>query len=389
MIRDLNASRLAMVSGFALLTMASTLRASFDYVGAISAPRLDRWMYPFGDSTGSRPAASTFTTLYSGFTQFDDRDAEFIVGFDSAPLVPRGFAPERYRIHTVKLTVRTASTSPQDQFVYDPSIDGVETFYYSGSPPVNPPLPVDPRFVADGDAGRPIEVFALGYRNNFSAENFAENSLFGSVTVEGRNAFPIDFGNPGQLVFSGRDVSNNVTQRFLAQPLAAGVARDAATGAEFAAGALVTNLARVEFSFGAQNNRELNAGEANYLRQAMSSGRLNLVISSLHPATAFGQGPVTYPVYRTKEDGTPGTAPRLDLDVSLCLGDVGSEGGSPAADGFLDNNDFIVFISAFFDQNAAIADVGGEGAALGPDGVYDNNDFIVFIDAFFAGCREE
>jgi hypothetical protein len=68
---------------------------------------------------------------------------------------------------------------------------------------------------------------------------------------------------------------------------------------------------------------------------------------------------------------------------------VGSEGGSPVADGVLDNNDFIVFISAFFEQNSAIADLAGQGAALGPDGVYDNNDFIVFIDAFFAGCRGE
>jgi hypothetical protein len=376
---------IGLVAGF----LASSSLASFNYSGTLAQPRLDRWMYPFGDSTGSRPAASTFTTLYSGFTQFDDRDAEFIVGFDSSPLVPPGFAPERYRIHGVKLTIRTASTSPQDQFAYDPTTDALATYYYSGTPPLNPPQPADPQFVADADAGRAVELFALGYRNGFSASTFAENTPFGNVAVEGRNAFPIDFGTSAQLILNGRDVSNNVSQRFAAQPLAVAVMRDGNSDAEFAPGALVTNLARVEFAFGQNFNRPLNLGESNYLRQALSSGRLNLAVSSLHPATAFGQGPITYPVFRTKEDGNLNTAPRINLDISLCLGDVGSQGGDPVADGFLDNNDLIVFIGAFFEQNAAIADIGGEGGSLGPDGSYDNNDFVVFIDAFFGGCRAE
>jgi len=79
----------------------------------------------------------------------------------------------------------------------------------------------------------------------------------------------------------------------------------------------------------------------------------------------------------------------LNLRYNLPLGcgpaDVGSQGGVAGADGVLDNNDFVVFINYFFNQNP-IADKGMQGGVAGADGQFDNNDFIVFIDQFFAGC---
>ena len=51
----------------------------------------------------------------------------------------------------------------------------------------------------------------------------------------------------------------------------------------------------------------------------------------------------------------------------------------------LDNNDFIVFITYFFEGNM-IADFGVAAGFPGHDGMLDNNDFVAFIDAFFAGC---
>jgi hypothetical protein len=64
--------------------------------------------------------------------------------------------------------------------------------------------------------------------------------------------------------------------------------------------------------------------------------------------------------------------------------DIGTEGGAAGSDSLLDNNDFIVFIDWFF-QNDPLADLGSEGGASGPDQLFDNNDFIVFIDLFFSG----
>ena len=78
---------------------------------------------------------------------------------------------------------------------------------------------------------------------------------------------------------------------------------------------------------------------------------------------------------------------RTNLPPPPCsAADIGSQGGIAVPDWALDNNDFVVFIDAFF-NHAAIADRGTTGGIPGADGAWDNNDFIVFIDQFFAGCE--
>ena len=71
--------------------------------------------------------------------------------------------------------------------------------------------------------------------------------------------------------------------------------------------------------------------------------------------------------------------------VAVCRADIGAQGGLPGRDGHLDNNDFLVFISYFFNQNG-LADMGVQGGTVGSDGHFDNNDFIAFISLFFGGC---
>ncbi|MFT3686242.1 MAG: choice-of-anchor R domain-containing protein [Phycisphaerales bacterium] len=66
--------------------------------------------------------------------------------------------------------------------------------------------------------------------------------------------------------------------------------------------------------------------------------------------------------------------------------DFGGAGGLAGADGRLDNNDFIVFIDAFF-AASSVADIGQQGGVFGADGAFDNNDFIAFINLFFNGCE--
>jgi hypothetical protein len=73
------------------------------------------------------------------------------------------------------------------------------------------------------------------------------------------------------------------------------------------------------------------------------------------------------------------------LRAAACTADIGRQGGAFGPDGQLDNNDFIVFIDAFFTLSP-VADVGSVGGVVGGDGRFDNNDFVVFIDRFFAGC---
>ncbi|MDP1663143.1 MAG: vanadium-dependent haloperoxidase [Phycisphaerales bacterium] len=78
-------------------------------------------------------------------------------------------------------------------------------------------------------------------------------------------------------------------------------------------------------------------------------------------------------------------ANRYFVGSADCAVDIGVQGGSPGADGLLDNNDFVVFIDFYFSQNPA-ADLGRQGGISGADGLFDNNDFIVFIDSYFSGC---
>jgi uncharacterized membrane protein len=77
---------------------------------------------------------------------------------------------------------------------------------------------------------------------------------------------------------------------------------------------------------------------------------------------------------------------RLPGAVAFCAADLGQQGGAVGPDGVLDNNDFIIFIAAFFTANAR-ADVGRTGGLHGRDGILDNNDFVAFIDLFFQGCN--
>ncbi|MBY0307763.1 MAG: DUF3466 family protein [Phycisphaerales bacterium] len=65
--------------------------------------------------------------------------------------------------------------------------------------------------------------------------------------------------------------------------------------------------------------------------------------------------------------------------------DVGVQGGGIGKDGQYDNNDFVAYISLFFEGSPA-ADIGLQGGLLGSDGSLDNNDFIVFITQFFRAC---
>ncbi|MFT3683868.1 MAG: GC-type dockerin domain-anchored protein [Phycisphaerales bacterium] len=77
---------------------------------------------------------------------------------------------------------------------------------------------------------------------------------------------------------------------------------------------------------------------------------------------------------------------RTNLPPAPCTSaDVGSQGGAAIPDAVLDNNDFIAFITLFFNQDPR-ADLGTTGGVLGSDGQWNNNDFIAFIDRFFYGC---
>lgn len=365
-------------------------QADFPFQGIVTPPALDRWMYPFGPS-GARATASVFTTIGSSIGGFDDRDAEYLLGFDTGALVPKGYPARSYRVHLMSVSARVHVDDGVIGVVFDPTSDLAATYL---------PIDDDDR-IDDADAGRPVEMFACAYRGNhpttgqpWGPMNYVQSSPFATLPPIGngrgnRAVYPIDYdaANEG----AARDVSINVTgtPRFDPTPLSVGQAY--ANGQPVAPGAIVNN--GDEFVFLASLSA---TGVREYVQEAMSLGRLNLLITAMHPASDFGSGPVTYPIFSTRFDPFS-TAARLQLVVTLCPADIADDQGNPhpGMEGVpntgINEGDYNAFFQGFFDAmpQCDIADDQGNiiGTAAGvPNSGVNEGDYNMFFQQFFLGC---
>jgi hypothetical protein len=256
---------------------------------------LDRWMYPFAFTGGTRNLSPTFGAV--GTPGFDNRDAQFLIGFDTSSIIPTGQGAGNYQISSV--TVRTMVGAPSG-FEYDPTYDAFRTY-----------LPdTDPEAIDDADVGRPIELFGVGFRNGYTSFSFGandnqppgfeESSLFGTQDVGTRNAYPLSFASAG----AGIDVSNNISDRIESHPWAVG-------SAALAPGAPVTDNTTLAFAIDLAN-----ADVRSYVQQGLNDGTLGFAISSLHAASQAGGPPV--PQFLTRENtGAGAAAAMLEIDYQI------------------------------------------------------------------------
>jgi hypothetical protein len=243
-----------------LLLTTGSRAESFD--ANFPEPASDRWNYGFNTTTGSRPVASVFGytgTLY----EFDDRDGQIVLDFDTTALVPADAGSDRYRIDSIVLEITLADLLSGG---YDASIDDWRTH-----------LPPDhPEYLVDEDPGRPIELFATGFRNGISPATWTETTDFSPVGPFGegvRNAFAAECLAAGGL----RDVSNSVADGFTPTPLAVGIAKGSMPGVELAEGTVL----RFEFDGG-------DPVVADWLGTSLDAGRLLFSVSSLVEAEQQG-----------------------------------------------------------------------------------------------------
>ena len=199
---------LALVTGLYNTTASADL---FEF----SAPDFDRWVYPFNAMPGSRPAAPTFGAI--GDPGFDQRDGQFLVGFNTAAVLPAVGPGQSYQINSVQVT----ATHSFGSFEYDPTYDPYATYLD----------PNDSEFVADSDEGRPILLTGAGLRNGHIAFTFNldpnnagvpfyeedDPFTFGPPGAEVRNTYAFSPDAPGN-----GDVSNNVLDAFDFVPFAVG-----------------------------------------------------------------------------------------------------------------------------------------------------------------------
>jgi len=265
---------------------------------SFTQPSLDRWMYPFNATPGTRPAAPVFGTL-GDEAGVDSRHGQFILGFDIAEQITTNLGPSRYLIRRARLT---ATISRDRSFRYDPTPDTFTSYFQTN----------DVDFVADSDAGRPIELFGVGFRNGYTAETFTEDAPFGGLAAGGRNAFTAGYSTNGLLVDVGNNVgkTNALNPAFEVYPFAIGQTENISRGE------LVPVGTTIHFDLNLADPFVLH-----YLQQGCHSGRLRFAITGLH-VSEFGGSPA-WPEFYTR-DSVLGNPPILGIEGTV-ISDVDSD----------------------------------------------------------------
>ena len=337
--------RTAIAPAALLVIAGATLAQSGPISLSFDEPDRDRWNYPFSATPGTRTNASIFGA--TGIEGFDDRDAQFVIGFDTASEIPTGLGTGAFRVISARVTLVVDNDL---QFVYDDSADPLASFFAID----------DPDYVEDTTPGRPIELYATGYRNGFTIETWQETSEFGGIPAvppaEGaRNAFAAFYAGVDDVV----DLSRQVRERIESTPLAIGQTDGVAVG-EFVPPETV-------FTF---NIDTCATGAAAFFDASLDAGSVNLTVTSMHSAEL---GSTEYPSFFTKENAISpilGYSPRLELTV-IAVDDADLTG-----DGILDIFDFLAFQNAF-DADDPLADFDGNCTL-------DIFDFLAFQNAFDA-----
>src|SRR5690349_14107055 len=101
--RPLAMSAVRKFGTLALLAVASSAPPASAVTVNVSTT-FDRWMYPFGATPGTESAGSSFGAV--GDDGFDDRDSQFLVGFNTSGVVTPGAGPTSYNVASARLTVK-------------------------------------------------------------------------------------------------------------------------------------------------------------------------------------------------------------------------------------------------------------------------------------------
>jgi len=330
------------VVGAALATAAQGQVMSVSF----PEPTLDRWNYPFNATPGTRDRASTFSA--GADDNFDDRDGQVLLGFDTLGLIPDGLPVKRYKLISATLRIATFNGG----FAYDPTYDPFTTY-----------LPTtDPAFTPDADPGRPVELYGVGFRGECAPmlpcdeTTYLEDSPWGAgggATFRSvRHAYPTDYFNQ-----TAQDVSNNVDDRFDPQPFAVGQVAGLNPGD--------TVPFDADFVFTID---PANPDAQAYFARALRLGRLRLTLSSLHEAVQ--QGGVFADFYTKENLFGAGLAARLDLTVEILPPLPGDVDG----DGFVGPGDLFLLLGSWGQSCAAApsacdADVDGDGF-VGPGDLF-------------------
>ena len=320
--------------------IACVASAAQTWTADLGTPAYDRWMYPFNSTPGTRPTISTFGSE-PGAAIFDCRDGQMLVAFDTAGVLPTGLG-DGLNVTRAVLELEVAGNL---SFAYDPTPDPWQTFLG----------PTDPERIADADAGQPVELFGVGYRNGFSLATFAENSPYAPVGASPlapavRNAFAATCDPDGTV----RDVSRTPRERYAPEPFAIGAIAGVAAGELVPAGRIM----RFEIDV-------LDPGAQRYLRDGIGAGRLALAVTSL---TFVQQQSGQFPSFVAKENALVaiGAARAARLVLEATDGPA-CEPADLDCDGIVNGDDLGRLLTDWGTCGPCAGDLNGDGAVNGDD----------------------
>ena len=310
-----------------------TIACADDFSATFDEPTIDRWMYPFNASPGTRIIGSTFGST-GGDPDFDNRDGELVIGFSTSSEIPAGLGAGAYTIVSARLTIQIENDLA---VVYDNTLDSFANFL----------LPEDPNYIEDSDPGQPFELFGAGFRDGFTAQTFPENGPYSAIGPFGkgiRTVFPLGFDG-GTAV----DVANSVDEQWDPQPFAVGHMPGLTPGD------LIPTGEDVVF--------DLNVADSDvhdYLATAINDGVLTLCVTSFTRVEVMGG---SFPSFYLKEHPNVtfgfNNAARLELEVTTgavdCPADIDQSGG-------VDFADLLAVLSAWGPCPGCDADLDDSGA---------------------------
>lgn len=297
---------------------------------------LARWMYQFNGNPANRATASVFGSLGST-PQFDSRDAQYLLGWNTTNHVPAGKGARNYLIRRARVTLTLASGN---QYTYTGTLRDYRAYF-----PTN-----DPRYVPAPTTSSPVELFGAGYRGGYTVATFPQDGPWG-VNPAGyytnRTVYAAGFDTNGSLVDVsnnvGDDGANEIVAPFEIAPFAVGQTTNVAPGE------LMPAESQLTF--------DLNLDDPliySYVQQGLDEGQLNLVASSL--VSASFAGPPTYPTFYTifSPIAAPNQFPSLVIEGAILRPNVDDDG-----DGLPDDWENFYFGSLV---NSATDDLDGDGA---------------------------
>ncbi len=240
------------------------------------APGIDRWSYPFAGN-GSEQEARIFSAL--GTEGFDERDAQFIVAFDTtaggSSSIPAFKGALNYEITSVKLTATVSSLVGAP--TYDGTHDNFQTYLATDAA----------AYVPDADAGRPIELFGAAFVGGYTEFGFGptdgappayeEANPFGFGPPNGRYVHPVAINELGERTMASNNVDyfNGGADGWDATPYAVGTSSLNA-GDPLAVGTELT------FDVNLSDPAILD-----HMRQSLNDGQLGFVFSTLALSNDF------------------------------------------------------------------------------------------------------